>query len=146
MHCEALLGLAWRFHLLVLSRCVCDCKTSKASHVDTCGTCRLLSYHYRWLLDDSECKTLFRWRQQLWTFLLSMLSCFSTPIWLLLYHRVAFQDPSGCVCVLSACRYILVMWDLKAAQIYLRFMKPERYISLLTREAMFETGPTWKTC
>lgn len=31
MHCEALLGLAWLFHLLVLSQCVCDYETSNAS-------------------------------------------------------------------------------------------------------------------
>lgn len=32
------------------------------------GTRRLLGYHYRWSLDDSERKALFRRRQQLWKF------------------------------------------------------------------------------
>lgn len=88
MHWEALSGLAWLFHLLVLSQCVCDYKTSKASHLDTGGTCWLLGYHYRWSLNGSECKAVFRWRQQLWAsfsfaLLIFPFNCFflSSRVW-----------------------------------------------------------------
>lgn len=77
MHAEALLGPAWLFHLLVLSQRVCDYETSNASHLDTGGTCRLLSYHCRSSLDDSQCEALFKWKQQVGT------ACFFPPCALL---------------------------------------------------------------
>lgn len=67
MRCKALLGPAWLFHLLVLSQCVCDYKNSRAAHLDTSGTCPLLSYHYRWALGDSKGKAPFKWRRHVWT-------------------------------------------------------------------------------
>lgn len=118
MHDQALLGLAWLFHLLVLSQRVCDYDTSNASHLDTGGTCRLLSYHCGSSLDDSQCEALFKWKQQVGT---ACFLFFSLPVPYFFFQ--AYFDSflaKACVLLHTEKQHPLIAGHLKSVQTYLR--------------------------
>lgn len=116
MHVEALLGLAWLFHLLVLSQRVCDYETSNASHLDTGGTCRLLSYHCRSSLDDSQCEVPFKWKQQVGT------ACFFPSLCSLSLPQPIFSSflAKACVLLHTERQLWLISGHLKSVQSHLR--------------------------
>lgn len=106
MHRRSLLGLAWLFHLLVLSQCVCDYKTS--NHIWTlvglAGCCAIITDDR---LMTASVRLVFRWRQQLFNML-----CFFSFI-SVFYSIVPLLDQTNVVCELSRYRELLLVGELK---------------------------------